>query len=118
MMETGDVEDMKAETDISNASVPKELLTWEIDYAQQATDEHTKQLVQLVSFRSKKPIVVFDEVQEIPSQSTEVYASEKIDEALALLDSYKQKNSLLLWFAIIAVSLLLIISILVLLKLN
>lgn len=118
MQETGDVEDAKAEIDISNAALPKDLLTWEIDYAQQATDEITGKLVQTVSYRSKKPIRVFEDVQQIEEQSTNIIASEKFDEALALLDSFKQKNSLLMWFAIIALFLLVVISLVVLLKIH
>lgn len=112
--ERDSVEDVKAESDISYASLPAETLAWKLDFGQMAEDEISKKWVQTVSFRNKKPLKVFRSRPEIPEQSTDIIAGEKFDEAMAMLDSYRQKNSLLLWFAIIAVFLLLIISIVVL----
>jgi hypothetical protein len=117
MTEMGDVVDLAMEADINYVTLPKEIMAWEIDYNQQAEDEVSKKLIQTISFRHKKPIKVFRGIPSVQDKSTDTIAEEKFDEALAMYQNYQQKKSLLLWFAIIAVALLLIISIVVLISL-
>ena len=114
MTERDYAEDVNLESDIAYASLPKEILAWQLDYNQQAQDEITGKWVQTVSFRTKKPLRVFRSRPEIENPSTDIIAGEKFDEAMALLDTVKQKNSMLMWFAIIALFILVIISIIVL----
>ena len=117
LTETGDIDDVRLEADVNYATRPDEIQAFVLDYNQQAKDEKTGRYVQTVSELSKRPLKVFRNVPVLPDQDTDTIADQKWDEAQAFRDHYHQKNSLLMWFAILAIMFALVISIMVLVRL-
>ena len=118
LTERGDIEDAKADADIQYVTLPKDFFAWLLDYYQLAFDERLKKWVQTVSFRSKKPVQVFQDWPAISASSTDAIAEDKFDEAMAIRDNERHKDSAFTWWAIIALILLVIVSLTVLFKLN
>ena len=116
--ERGDVADERADADIQYVSLPQDFFAWMLSFYQMAFDEVSNQWVQTVSFRNKKPIRVFKEWPDIDDSPIDNTAEDKFDEALAIRDEERHKDSAQLWWAIIAVVILLAITILVLFKLK
>lgn len=114
---SGDVVNETKEIDSDIVAVPDSWLTYYTNADQLAIDEKTGQLVMAVFENYNCPIQVFKDRPGTEPGDIEQFASEKIDEAAAKNDTYTQKNSLLTWFVIIALVLLLIITIFVYVKL-
>lgn len=112
----GDVELLTLDAEPLFITSPDTIEAWESDLNQQAKDDKTGRLVQVISDISKKPIKVYKERPALDGQTTEVIASRKQDEELAFMDSRKMKNSLVLWVGIIAALFAVVISIGVLLR--
>lgn len=114
--ETGDVEDAKAEADIQYVSLPQDFFAWMLSNYQMAFDEVKQVWVQTVSFRNKKPMRVFEEWPNITDSPVDNIATDKFDEASALRDEEKSKDSMQMWWVIIALALTIIMGIMILVK--
>lgn len=118
LTETGDMIDGKLDVEDGSNHVasPDTLQAWELDYGQQCKDRRGR-FCQVISDRSKKPLQVYKERHVLKGQSTEVIASQKQDEELAFLNTYKERNKMILWVGIIAALIAVVISIVVLSRL-
>lgn len=116
--ETGSVEDTKADEDIQYATLPQEFFAWLLSNYQMAYDEVMGKWVQTVSFRNKKPIQVFEEWPNISDAPIDNIATDKFDEASALRDETTHKDSTQMWWAILAVILAFILTLILIFKLT
>jgi len=117
LTETSDMVDgrFNSEEGSRHVASPDSLQAWELDFSQQFKDPKSGRFVQVISDRSKKPLKVFKLRSELSGQSTDVIASQKQDEELAFLNTYHEKNKMIVWVGIIAALFAVVISVVVLL---
>lgn len=118
LTETGDIADGKLDAAEGYVASPDTLEAWELDFSQQCKDVKTGRMCQVISERHKKPLSVFKNRPTLIGSSTDVIASRMQDRELAFMNSHREKNKMLLWVGIIAALLAVVISIVVLVRLN
>lgn len=110
----GVAEREKLDTGITSAALPDYFQAWEIDYNQQAEDEHTGQPTQFVSSLNQRPLIIYKSRPQLRSTLAAVLAVRQFDEKLTQIHEQQQKQSMLLWLGIIIMALLVLIGIVIL----
>lgn len=118
LTEVGDIAGFTLETVPGYAASFDTIEAWEIDLNQQAKDERSGNLIQVISERSKKPLIIFKDRPTLQGPSTNALASRKQDEAIAYFNNQREKNKLVTWVGIIAALFAVVISLVVLLRLR
>ena len=118
LTETNSIAGDRFETEVGYAVSPETVEAWALDRNQQGIDEETGNIVQTLSERSYKPLVVFDldseDSSKLAVKNVNTISSQQEDEEMALMERKKSKQSMLLWIGIVATIFALTISIMVL----
>ena len=117
--ESGDYYREKRECDI-NFTEPEENnpLNWAIDFNQQARDSRKGVMLQFVTERSKNPVQVFKDRPVKASKSTDDIFFQHVEESMSEKGYEEHKNSMLLWFAIVAIIFAVVISLVILMNMD
>jgi hypothetical protein len=118
LTELGDIVGLEFETEPGYIVSSDTVEAWHQDYNQQIKDERKGKVFQVISERSKNPLIIFHERKPVKGQTTEVIASQTQDSELAFMNSKREKNKMLIWVGIIAALLAVVISIVVLVQLK
>jgi hypothetical protein len=118
LTELGDIVGLEFETEPGYIVSSDTVEAWHQDYNQQIKDERKGRVFQIISERSKNPLIIFHERKPVKGQTTEVIASQTQDSELAFMNAKREKNKMLIWISIIAALLAVVISIVVLVKLK
>ena len=89
---------------------PKEFKAWELDFNQQARDERSGQFVQFVSSLNKRPLKIYRNRPQAPTQATRDIAAQQFDEQLEQVQSQHPKHTMVKWLGVIMVIELMIIA--------
>lgn len=117
--ESGDYYREKRECDI-NFTEPEEdnPLNWSIDFNQQARDVKKGVMLQFVTERSKNPVQMFKDRPVKASKSTDEIFFQHVEECMSEKGYEERKNSMLLWFAIVAIIFAVVISLVILMNMD
>lgn len=118
LTETNSIVDDRLNAEIGYAMSPDTVEAWALDSNQQAIDEETGNIVQVICERTYEPLIVFDlesqSGKSVVGKNVEAIASQKEDEEMAFMEQKKSRINMLLWIGIIATIFSLTISIIVL----